>query len=237
MPVLNHWELQLNVDEVFRAQGADPVVLRQRRPALIASTKKAIDLGSSLLHPKVLYEQYAVVKFTHERLELHPHSSINGNSHLSGKLIAQHLARAQSVIVMVCTIGSELDDGVSSLFKVDPLVAVALDGVGSAAVEMLAIQACNYFESQAKMDGLKTTMPLNPGMVGWPVEEGQPQIFTLLDSDEIGVSLTESCMMTPNKSLSMVLGVGNDVSATGSSCDYCSLKGVCKYQNHYAKPD
>lgn len=235
MPVLNQWELKLNVDDVFRAQGADPDVLRQRRPALIQSTEKAIALGSSLLHPCVLYEEYPVEKFVHERLELSAHQSKDGKYRLSGPLIAQHLASAQSVIVMVCTIGNELDESVSSLFKVDPVVAVALDGVGSAAVEMLAIQACNYFEAQALDKGLKTSMPLNPGMVGWPVEKGQPEIFTLLDSEAIQVSLTESCMMVPNKSLSMVLGIGSELSATGSSCDYCNLKGVCKYQNHYAK--
>ncbi len=237
MPILNYWELQLSVDEVLRAQGADPEAIRIRRPGLIASTEKAIALGSSLLHPVVLYQPYSVSKFTHQRLELKSETTNNGKASLTGPLIAQHMAAAQSVIVIICTIGSELDESVSSLFKIDPVVAVALDGVGSAAVELLAIQACNYFEAQAKSDGFKTTMPLNPGMVGWPVEEGQPQIFTLLDSDEIHVSLTESCMMTPNKSLSMVIGVGNDVSVVGSSCDYCSLKGICKYQNHYAKSE
>jgi hypothetical protein len=107
--------------------------------------------------------------------------------------------------------------------------------VGSTAVEMLAIQACNYFEDKAKIDGLFPSMPLNPGMVGWPVDLGQPQIFSLLDSEEIQVSLTESWMMVPNKSLSQVIGVGTHVSNHGSSCEFCSLKGVCKYQNHYAK--
>ncbi len=235
MPILDEWELILTVDEVFRAQGADPNSIRQRRPTLVVSTEKAITLGESLLHPRVLYEQYPVRKFVHERLELSTGPANNGKAHLSGPLIAQHLAGAQTIIVMLCTIGNELDESVSSLFKVDPVVAVALDGVGSAAVEMLAIQACNYFEAQAKAEGLKTSMPLNPGMIGWPVEEGQPQIFTLLESERIQVSLTESCMMTPNKSISLVLGMGTNVSASGSSCDYCNLKGICKYQNHYGK--
>jgi hypothetical protein len=234
MPILDNWELQLTIDDVLRAQGADPSAIRLRRPSLVKSTEEAIAIGVPLLHPRVLYAKYAVKGLVHERLELISNSSSNGKSYLSGHLIAQHLARAHLIIVMVCTIGSELDESVSSLFKIDPIIGIALDGVGSAAVEMLAIQVCNYFEAQAKADGQNTTMPLNPGMVGWPLEQGQPQIFTLLESDEIQVSLTESCMMTPNKSLSMVLGVGEDVSAIGSSCDYCSLKGVCKYQNHYA---
>jgi hypothetical protein len=235
MPILKDWEIQLSVDEVLHAQGADPTSLRNRRPQLIVNTEKAIEIGKLLLKPSVLYEEYPVKKYTHERLELVTTPENNGKMHLSGPLIAQHLARAQEIVIMVCTIGSELDDRVSTLFKIDPITAVALDGVGSAAVEILAIQACNYFEERAKNQGLKTSMPLNPGMVGWPVEEGQPQIFTLVESELIDVSLTESCMMVPNKSLSMVLGLGKDMSAIGSSCDYCSLNGVCKYQNHYAR--
>jgi len=235
MPILDNWKLRLTVDDVLRAQGADPDAIRIRRPSLVKSTEEAIAIGVPLLHPRVLYEKYTVKGLLHERLELYSNSSSNGKSFLSGQLIAQHLARAQMIVVIVCTIGNELDEHVSSLFKIDPIIALALDGVGSASVEMLAIQACNYFEAQAKADGLNTSMPLNPGMVGWPLEQGQPQIFTLLESDDIYVSLTESCMMTPNKSLSMVLGIGQDVSTIGSSCDYCSLKGICKYQNHYAK--
>lgn len=234
MAILDHWNLELTVEDVFRAQGADPVILRQRKPSLVEQTEKAINLARSLLQPRVLYAEYPVKRFIHGRLELAANADNHGKSQLEGELIAKHLANAQSIIVLVCTIGGELDESVSSLFKVDPVMAVALDGVGSAAVELLAIQAANHFEAQAKQKGLKTTMPLNPGMVGWPVEEGQLQIFTLLESEQIQVSLTESFMMTPNKSLSMVLGIGDDVSSTGTSCDYCALKGVCKYQNHYA---
>ncbi len=235
MPILDHWELQLNVDEVLQAQGADPAAIRARRPALITSTEKAIVLGGELLHPVVLYERYPVKQFIHERLELVAPAATTMRAQLSGPLIAQHLAKAREVVVIVCTIGNELDERVSSLFKADPVLAVALDGVGSAAVELLAIQAANHFETQAEKSGQKSSMPLNPGMVGWPVEDGQPQIFTLLDSEAIQVSLTESCMMVPNKSLSMVLGLGNEMSAMGSACDYCSLHGICRYQNHYAK--
>jgi hypothetical protein len=235
MLILNHWEIILTTDQVLRAQGADPEVIRLRRPSFIKSTDEAIAKGKHLLHPIVLFEKFSVKGLAHERLELVSNNSNQEKLYISGQLIAQHLARAQAIIVMLCTIGSELDENVSSSFKIDPMSGLALDGVGSAAVEDLAIQACNYFEAQARSEGLNTTMPLNPGMVGWPVDQGQPQIFSLLDSDQIHISLNESCMMIPNKSLSMVLGVGEDVSAIGSSCDYCSLKGVCKYQNHYAK--
>ena len=233
MPILNQWEFPITPDDVLRSQGADPQAIKLRRPSLVKITENAIARGVPLLRPQVLYEKYPVNGLVHEHLVLDSDSSNSKKPYLSGQLIAKHLARSQAVIIMVCTIGSLIDEMVSSLFKVDPALAVAMDGVGSAAVESLAIQACNYFEDQVKSEGLNTTMPLNPGMVGWPVEQGQPEIFTLLDSEEIQVTLNESCMMSPNKSLSMVLGLGKEVSPVGTACDYCSLKGVCKYQNHY----
>jgi hypothetical protein len=234
MPILDQWEIPLTIDEVLQAQGADPQAIRSRRLALVSATEHAIERSKSLLEPRVLYEKLPVKRMVHERLELHLGNRTPDKAYLSGELVVHHLARAEEIVVMVATIGSQLDEMVSSLFKVDPVLAVALDGVGSAAVEKLAILAANHFEAAAHKDGLNTTIPLNPGMVGWPVDQGQPEIFSLLNSELIQVDLTDSCMMSPNKSLSMVLGIGRDVSPIGSSCDYCSLKGVCRYQNHYA---
>jgi hypothetical protein len=234
MPVLSEWEISLNVDDVLQAEGADPQAIRLRRPSLVTATEAAIQRGLPMLEPRVLYEKFAVNRLVHDRLELQLNHHSVRKAFLSGELVTRHLGRAQEVVVMVATIGRQLDEMVSSLFKVDPVVAVALDGVGSAAVEKLAILACNHFESEVNANGLNTTIPLNPGMVGWPVDQGQPEIFSLLDSEQIDVDLTESCMMSPNKSLSMVLGIGRDVSPLGTSCDFCSLKGVCRYQNHYA---
>ncbi|PWB50914.1 MAG: hypothetical protein C3F13_15525 [Anaerolineales bacterium] len=234
MPILDQWEIPLTIDDVLQAQGADPQVIRARRPALVTATEHAIERSNILLEPRILFEKFQVKHLVHERLELLVENHTPGKAYLSGELVVRHLARAEEVVVMVATIGNQLDDMVSSLFKVDPVIAVALDGVGSAAVEKLAIQAANHFEASAHKDGLNTTIPLNPGMVGWPVDQGQPEIFSLLDSQLIQVDLTDSCMMSPNKSLSMVLGIGRDVSPIGSSCDYCSLNGVCRYQNHYA---
>lgn len=234
MPILDQWVIPLTIDQVLRAQGAEPEAIRLRRSILIKKTDEAIAKAKFLLHPMILYEKYEVKRFVHERLELISNVSNQGKSYISGELIAQHLSHAKTIIVLLCTIGSEMDEYVSSIFKIDPMSGLAMDGVGSAAVENLAIQACNYFEVQAKADGFKTTMPLSPGMVGWPLEQGQPELFSLVESEQIQISLTESCMMRPSKSLSLVLGIGDNVSTIGSSCDYCSLKGVCKYQNHYA---
>lgn len=232
MPILDSWELNLSTDHVLRAQGADPDMIRHRRPSLISSTDEAIIRGTLLVKPIVLFEIYKVKGFRHDRLEL----IIPGNnrrSFLSGALITQHIARAQEVVVMLCTLGRALDGTIASLFNTDPLAALALDGFGSTAVEMLAVKASNYFEKIANYGGYKTSMPLNPGMIGWPVDVGQAEIFSLLDCEVIDVSLTDSFMMVPNKSVSLVIGMGEEMSSAGTPCEFCNLKETCRYQNHY----
>jgi hypothetical protein len=109
-----------------------------------------------------------------------------------------------------------------------------LDALGSAAAEVLAVSACNRLESEATAKGWQASMPLNPGMIGWPVAQGQPELFALLDASQIGVQLTEGSVMKPLKSVSLVMGLGPDLSAPGKPCDYCTMSATCRYQYHYA---
>ena len=233
MPVLKNWNLSIGVDQVLRAIGADPQVLRSRRPALVKTAEWSLREGLPLLEPKVLYLQAAVKGFRHERLELDNPKGAGRNLFLKGPLIGQHLGPAEQVIVIVCTIGVSLENIASELMRTDPLWGWMMDGLGSAAVETLALEACNYFEDQAARNGMHTSLPLSPGMIGWPVEQGQPQIFSLVDGQDVGITLTSSDQMIPRKTLSMVLGVGANIGRGGRTCDYCSLSETCQYQNHY----
>ncbi|MEJ2757795.1 MAG: hypothetical protein P8046_04855, partial [Anaerolineales bacterium] len=115
----------------------------------------------------------------------------------------------------------------------DPVFGIALDGVGSAAAEQIANAVCADFVAQAARDGLQASIPLSPGMVNWEVDIGQPEIFQILDASEIGVSLTTSGLMLPRKSLSMLIGFGQEMSIQGNTCDYCAMKETCNYSEHY----
>ncbi len=228
MTVLRDWELSLDADQVLRGQGADPAVIRERRPSLVRYAEQALDEGLPLLHPAVIWSKLAVEGLRHERL------SLEGRARLSGSLIAEHMAAAEQAVILLCTIGAELENRVAVVMQDDPVMALALDGLGSAAVEALGAAACRRFEDQAAGEGLQASIPLSPGMIGWPVAEGQAEIFALIDPAEAGVSLTGTGMMMPRKSLTMVLGLGARVRTAGSACNYCSLNATCRYQDHYA---
>jgi hypothetical protein len=227
MPELINLDLAITVDQVLRAQGAKPAVIRERSPRLVAIAEQALHKGLPLLQPRVLYEALAIEAVIHERLKL------EGGLSLRGRLIAQHLMPAQKVVAICCTVGPELENLAADLLPVDTMLSLALEGVGSAAVEALANLVCARFERLHEGQGLQATIPLSPGMVGWPVEEGQPQIFSILEGREIGVTLSPSFMMTPRKSLTMLIGLGETILVKGSTCDYCSVRETCQYKEHY----
>lgn len=220
-------DLDVTPESVLRGQGADPEIIKSRRPKLFSVAKRALQEGKELIEPQVLTRQLAVKSLRHEKLEL------EGRFFLSGPMVTQHLRSADSVFAVICTIGSEVEKYASSVFKNDMVLGLAIDGVGSAAVEALANAVCRDIEINVADSGSHTTIPLSPGMVGWPVEEGQPVLFDILEPEQIGVELTPHKIMIPRKSLSMLIGVGAELDASGSTCDYCAMRETCRYQDHY----
>jgi hypothetical protein len=210
----------LDLDLVLRSQGGEPARARPPlRELAIAMTERA----RILLTPAVAYEIFDVQEVRHERLVISPRVSLR-----SPRLISA-LGGAQQIAVAVCSIGPKLEEAVRAMFAAGQAVeATVLDGVGSAAVEELSQRVCRMFEDIARERGLTTSGPHSPGELDWPLE-AQRDLFDLAPAEEIGVTLMDSYLMYPLKSLSMVVGIGQNLT-TGSPCELCSLTDVCRYR-------
>jgi hypothetical protein len=224
--VIRDWQLHIDADLVLRGQGADPVVLRARKPRLVDLAERAVQEGSLLIEPAVAYRLMQIETMKHERLIL------ADGAPLTGSLIARHLSPARYVALMVCTVGAAIDERIAALMPREPAYALALDGFGSAAAEALGTELCSRLEREAMRIGHCTSVPINPGMIGWPVEVGQPQIFSNLDAEVIGVTLNDNAQMIPRKSTSLVLGFAPTPFEAGTPCDFCALRNTCRYQHH-----
>ena len=228
MPILTDLELDLDVNQVLRGQGvSDPDGLRKRNPRLVKIAEQALQEGQPLLEPQVMYEQIEVDQLKHERLVL------KNRKYVSGQLLSLHCYNAEEIIVILCTIGSALEIHAGLTADSDIVYGLALDGLGSAAVEALANKATAYFEQRAITQGMKVSIPLSPGMIGWDTGKGQSEIFQIIDHCKIGVEVNGAGVMNPAKSLTMALGIGKDINKAGRTCDYCSARAGCAYQEHY----
>jgi len=226
MPVVKDFELHLDLDHVLRCEGGDPNRLRQRKP-IVDITLEMMAEGQPLLDPTFIFERFAVEGIKHHRLILD-----SGHS-LRSELAASLLAPAQEVVLAICTIGPALEAKIYEyLAQQEGMRALALDAVGTAAIEMLGQQACYRLEKEAQAAGLRASLPISPGFEGWPMEE-QRTIYELLpEAAKLGIVLTENAVLKPLKSVSMVIGFGYGEmgSATSPPCQFCAMRERCVYR-------
>lgn len=212
--------VSVEAEDVLRGQGIDPA--RARR-GLIASAEDAIDEVWDLLDLGAVYDVLPVADFHHETVEL------EGGAAFEGPLAARALAGAKKAALAVCTIGPALEERVKQLFGEDPVRAMALDGAGVAALSRVSDAIIAEVRGIATDHGWGSGMRAQPGQEGWSIWQ-QQVLFDCLPTDEIGVRLTDSCLMIPRKSVSFVIGMGPDMRPDAVACDFCSKRSRCPWR-------
>jgi len=81
--------------------------------------------------------------------------------------------------------------------------------------------------------GMKITNRFSPGYCGWDVAE-QHKLFTFFKDNFCGITLTDSALMNPVKSVSGVIGIGSNVRFSEYKCKLCGDKN-CIYRNKKSK--
>ena len=126
---------------------------------------------------------------------------------MEGSSIRKHLAGAERVVFLAATIGEAVEDAVTRHFDEGSYAhSVLLDAAATTAVE----QTCDACESmlrpQFAKEGFTMRWRFSPGYGDWDIH-AQPELLRLSHADVIGISLTESLMLRPRKSVTAVIGL------------------------------
>ena len=198
--VLKDVPLRVDRDEVLRFQGYKKGI-DIPDAAVLALFDEALALGESLIEPRVVYRAAPVTGQGPDLIEA-------GGERLTIPEIGRLWGTLEAVGAGICTVGSAIEDRVRALWDSRELpLAVMLDSVGSAAAESLAEYANDLLCQAAISAGTKVTNRISPGYAGWDTAE-QAALFHLCPGDPIGVTLNDSCVMSPGKSISFLVGVG-----------------------------
>jgi hypothetical protein len=131
------------------------------------------------------------------------------------KVLRKHFDKVERVFPYVVTIGAGLDDMEKALG--DALEKYYLDLIGNAAVVKAREQIKKRVGTRY---GLQSLSYLGPGQLkDWPLEEQRP-LFSLLGDVEsaVGVTLSDSLLMIPRKSLS---GIYFPTEISFMACQLC----------------
>ena len=221
--LLENIRVFISPKEVLRYQGYKEG-LHKKSDRINQLLEGVVQEGYRLIRPKALVAMVGVKEVGDTSLRLENGLLLNIENSLKVWKGLEQLA------VALCTIGSLLEGRVSELFaRGDYAEALMLDSVGTVAVRSVADQVNAHICQTSVAQGMSAGSMLSPGE-RWDLAD-QRGLLALLESQTIGVSLTEQCMMVPQKSVSFCVGVGREVAPQRRthSCERCSLKD-CQYR-------
>lgn len=149
---------------------------------------------------------------------------VEGQYFETGRIIADPLRDAATLAFFVVTAGSGFTAWSGALMRDrDHVQAYFVDALGSETVEKAADWLEERIVEWSMGRGRGTTNRYSPGYCGWSVSE-QHKFFSLLPPGLCGVSLTESALMQPEKSVSGVVGIGASLKKLDYGCKICTLE-------------
>ena len=132
---------------------------------------------------------------------------LENGTRLASVKLAKTLASCPRLVCFLVTIGSRLDGEIKTLSGKRRLSsACVLDAMGSLLVERTIEGFQQKKARELRAQGMGVTLRFSPGYCDWPLVQ-QKELFGLFDAQGLGVRLSNSCLMTPRKSISGVFGL------------------------------
>ncbi len=126
------------------------------------------------------------------------------------------IKKAEKLHLFAVTIGGEITKEINKHFDQNefPIGSFIDSGASLTADNIVAVL-------ESRVANQSTTLAYSPGYCGWHVS-GQKKLFQFLRPDKIGITLNDSCLMTPLKSVSGVLVSGpSDIHIFDNNYSFC----------------
>ena len=191
--------------------------------AVLALLDKYEPIVREKLRPAYVYRE-ADVTFTEEGVRLS-----GMNTPLTGEAIMRHLSGCGRAVLLAATVSAEADKLIRQTAVTDMAAALAVDALCSTAVEQLCDRAEEEIFSSS--DAPFRTWRFSPGYGDLPISLQKEFLLALNAQRRIGLTVTDSCLLVPSKSVTAVIGISDAplVSQTERGCASCNMNGRCAF--------
>lgn len=144
--------------------------------------------------------------------------------------LAKNLRGAKEAIVFASTIGIAIDRKIKKYSKVSQTCALVFQGIGAERIETAVNLFDKEIKNEIKKHGQTAILRFSPGYGDFSLEH-QREIFFLLDCErKIGLTLNDSMLMSPSKSVTGVIGIKDgEMQTEKSGCAVCK-KEDCQFR-------
>lgn len=152
-----------------------------------------------------------------------------GSVRVQSKTIGKAICHASEVILFAATIGAPFDRLIARYSRVEPSKALILQAIGAERVESLCDAFCDRMTTELNSSGKRLTRRVSPGYGDIELAL-QKEIFAVLDCPrKIGLTLDQSLLMSPSKSVTAIAGITDECEAQADKCAVCD-KIDCAYR-------
>lgn len=153
-----------------------------------------------------------------------------------GRIIGSYLPGMTQVCLFVATAGREYETYLHQLRTEGDIVKeFVADSIGSVIAEVCVTEIGRELDririENQKQDNdnraWKYSMPYSPGYCGWNINE-QTKLFAFFPDRPCDISLSDSCLMSPVKSISGFIALGKDLKPQPYRCEICNNKHCYK---------
>ncbi len=157
-------------------------------------------LKSDICRADVCFAEYGIKHENDGVLDL-------GFARVKSKDLSKNLGSCERIVVFAATVGVELDRMIHKYSAVSPSRALCFDALGSERIEALCDIFCRELNEMYK----KTRPRFSPGYGDLDIGL-QRDIFASLNCPRrIGLSLGDGGLMSPSKSVTAIVGVGERI--------------------------
>lgn len=174
---------------------------------------------TAVLSPRCCYARTAV-SFPRENI------TDIGFGEIASRDLYKHLQGCSEVILFAATIGIGADRLISKYGRISPAKSVITDALASSAIESW----CDSAELIVTAKDSLHCSRFSAGYGDFPLSYQREFIQCLDMQRKLGVTLSDSLLMTPTKSVTAVIGIGAAARTCGNKCMSCANKS-CIYRD------
>lgn len=153
-----------------------------------------------------------------------------GNMQIKSRSLERNLRGCQTVLLFGATLGIEVDRMLKQYSHIDMPKAVVLQACAAAYLEEYCDRLQESLGEEMKKEGLWMRPRFSPGYGDFDIRH-QKEIMEILElPKKIGLTLTDSYMMTPTKSVTALIGLSKErQDCHKKGCEVCE-KTDCPYR-------
>lgn len=175
-----------------------------------------------VIQPKHVYQSYVC--------QIQKDLILLGNYSISSSSLSRNLAQCSHVILFAATLGIQCDKLIQRYTITNMAKASIAQACGAAAIEAY----CNHIQEEIRLQALEHNLYLSPrfspGYGDLPLETQQILFDSLQCTKRLGLTLTDSLLMYPSKSVTAFIGLTkNKQSCHISKCGTCKNIG-CEFR-------